>query len=299
MRKQRKTYWQDFIADAKNIWTVSRYLDPTKGSGCGQIPTLKSSNGRMVTSEPAIAQTLIKEFFKPPAEVASTDQERTNNEATREELAIEPVTEAEVQRAVFAANPYKAPGMDDIPAVVWQKVWPVLKHHIIKLFQLSINQAAIPQAWKTAKIIPLRKPKKEDYMLAKAYCPILLLATLGKMLEALVAERISYLVETHNLLPMSHFGARKGRSTTQALTVIQEYIYQVWKHRKVLSLVSFDLKGAYNGINTEVLIRRLRERRIPTILINWIASFCQERKASVVVNRVVSQVENLAHAGLP
>ena len=38
-----------------------------------------------------------------------------------EELPPEPITEAEVQRAVFAANTYKAPGPDDIPAIVWQK----------------------------------------------------------------------------------------------------------------------------------------------------------------------------------
>jgi hypothetical protein len=94
------------------------------------------------------------------------------------------------------------------------------------------------------------------------------------MLEALVAERISYLVETYNLLPKNHFGARKGRSTTQALTVIQEYIYQAWKHKKVLSLVSFDLKGAYNGVNTDILLERLRTRRVPAALRDWIANFC-------------------------
>lgn len=299
MRNQRKTHWQDFIADAKNIWTVSRYLDPSKGSSFSQIPALRNNDDRLVSSEPELAQTLLDEFFKPPPEVSTDRQDGTNEDAGRDELPMEPVTEAEVQRAVFAASPYKAPGIDDIPAVVWQKAWPTLKHHIVNLFQLSISKASIPQAWKTAKIIPLRKPKKPNYTLAKAYRPISLLSTLGKMLEALVAERISYLVETYNLLPKNHFGARKCRSTTQALTVIQEYIYHAWRHKKVLSLVSFDLKGAYNGVNTDVLLQRLRTRRVPAVLRDWIANFCQQRKASVMVNGVVSGITNLSQAGLP
>jgi hypothetical protein len=298
MKERKNSHWQNFIADAKNIWIVSRYLDPSKRTSFSQIPTLRNEHGQIVTSDPEMAQVLLNEFFKPPPEV-TTNEQTEPNEAIREELPMEPISEAEVKRAVFAASPHKAPGMDEIPAIFWQKIWPTLKHHTVKIFQLSISKASIPQAWKTAKIVPLRKPKKPDYTMAKAYRPISLLITLGKMLEAVVAERISYLVETHNLLPKNHFGARKGRSAVQALALIQEYIYQAWKHKKVLSLVSFDLKGAYNGVNTDVLIQRLRERRIPTELRNWIASFCQLRKASVGVNGSSSRITDLNQAGLP
>lgn len=34
-------------------------------------------------------------------------------------------------------------------------------------------------------------------------------ATLGKVLESVIAERITHTVETHGLLPTSHFEARK------------------------------------------------------------------------------------------
>ena len=216
-----------------------------------------------------------------------------------QDLPSEPLTEAEAQRAVFAAHPYKAPGPDDLPAVVWQELWPVLRNHITALFRLSLETATVPQSWKVAKIVPLRKPNKPDYTLAKAYRPISLLATLGKNLEAVVAERLSYLAETHHLLPKSHFGARKGRSTVQALTLLQESVYQAWRDKRVLSLVSFDVKGAYNGVSIEVLANRLRQRWIPQTLITWIVSFCQQRKASVVVNGHTTETTDLPQAGLP
>ncbi|KIW12892.1 hypothetical protein PV08_08079 [Exophiala spinifera] len=51
------------------------------------------------------------------------------------------------------------------------------------------------------EIIPLKKPGKDDYTLDKAWRPTFLLATLGKILESVIADRISYVVETHGLLP--------------------------------------------------------------------------------------------------
>jgi ribonuclease HI len=294
MRQQRKTHWQEFVAESKNIWSISRYMDPTKTTAFANIPTLRTGGD----SDEDIATTLLEEFFKPLPEV-ERQTEDSRNEPTLDELPMDAVTEAEVQRAVFAASPHKTPGIDDIPAFLWQQTWPILKHHIVTLFQLSIQSSSLPQAWKIAKIIPLRKPGKPDYTAPKAYRPISLLATLGKCLESLVAERISYLAETHNLLPKNHFGARKGRSTTQALTAIQEYVYQAWRERKVLSMVSFDLKGAYNGVDIESLAQRLRKRRIPEPLVKWTHNFCRQRSASVMINGHTTTVTELAQAGLP
>ena len=41
----------------------------------------------------------------------------------------------------------------------------------------------------------------------------------------------------------------------------------------VLSLVSFDVKGVYNGVNRSVLLRRLRARQILEKLVKWIEAF--------------------------
>ena len=113
-----------------------------------------------------------------------------------------------------------------------------------------------------------------------------------------MAERLSYLAEQHSLLPKNHFGARKRRSTVQALSLIQEKIYDAWRDKMVLSLVSFDVKGAYNGVNRNVLLRRLRACQVPEALVKWIEAFCISRQASIVVNGVASEVYDLAQAGL-
>ena len=135
--------------------------------------------------------------------------------------------------------------------------WPAVKHHVLTVFRASY-EGVLPTQWKHAKIIPLKKPGKDDYTFAKAWRPISLPATLGKILESVIAERISYAVETYGILPINHFGARKQRSAEQALLLLQEQILTAWRGRKILSLISFDVKGAYNGVCKEKLLQRMK-----------------------------------------
>ena len=127
----------------------------------------------------------------------------------------------------------------------------------------------------------------------------MLLATLGKILESVVAERISYTVETYGLLPTNHFGAQKQRSAEQALLLLQEQIYTTWWGHRIVSLVSFDVKGAYNGVCKERLLQRMRARGIPEKLLQWIEAFCSERTATIQINGQASEVRSLPQAGLP
>ena len=80
-------------------------------------------------------------------------------------------------------------------------------------------------------------------------------------------------METYGLLPANHFDARKQRSAEQALLLLQERIYTAWRSKKVVSLVSFDVKGAYNGVYKDRLLQRLAARGIPSDLVNWIDVF--------------------------
>jgi hypothetical protein len=134
---------------------------------------------------------------------------------------------------------------------------------------------------------------------SETWRPISLLSTLGKLLEAVVAERISFAVETYGLLPANDFGAIKLGSAEQALSLLQERIYTAWRGRKVLSLVNFDVKGAYNGVYKDRLLQRLAARGILSQVVNWVDVFCSGRTATVVVNDQASEVSELEQAGLP
>ncbi|OAQ60858.1 reverse transcriptase [Purpureocillium lilacinum] len=85
-------------------------------------------------------------------------------------------------------------------------------------------------------------------------------------------------------LPTNHFGARKQRSAEQALMLLQEQIYAAWRGRRILSLVSFDVKGAYEGVCKARLIQRMRASGLPEGLLRWVEAFCSNRTAALQVN---------------
>lgn len=67
----------------------------------------------------------------------------------------------------------------------------------------------------------------------------------------------------------------------------------------MLFLVTFDLKGAFNGVATDILLRCLRAHRIPKNYVRWIQDFCSERLATIIVNGYTSMPQLLEHPGLP
>ena len=293
IRKRKKDHWDDFLADNTNIWKATRFL--SSETQASRIPPLTKPNGDLVVKTEDQAAVLMEGFF--PLVPDQIDPEPITQNVPP--IKLGDITPEEIYQALQRTTPLKAPGIDGLPTIVWRQLWPVLKHQITHLFNCSIQQGSIPSQWREAKIIPLRKPGKGDYTTPKAWRPISLLSTLGKILEAVLADRLSYIVEKYSLLPTNHFGARKRRSTEQAITILQEQVYKAWRDRKVVSLISFDVKGAYNGVSKERLLQRLQARRIPNNIIKWIGAFCSDRTASITINGISLQVQRLPQAGLP
>lgn len=92
-------------------------------------------------------------------------------------------------------------------------------------------------------------------------------------MELLVANRLAHLSDLHQLLPGNHFGGLKRKNIVHALLVLQEIIYQAWRDKKILSLVTFDVQSAFSGVAPKVLAERLRQRQVPKTLVKLIEDF--------------------------
>jgi hypothetical protein len=73
----------------------------------------------------------------------------------------------------------------------------------------------------------LKKLGKSDYTNPSVYRPIALLNTLGKVLEAVILNRIKFITETYDLLLDTQYGACTNRATETALQQITEKIHTI------------------------------------------------------------------------
>ena len=87
-----------------------------------------------------------------------------------------------------------------------------------KCFQLEW----FPRGLRQAKVAVLQKLGKElvTYKTARGYRPIALLPNVRKVIEAILAVRISRVVEENGLLLEEQMGNRYGRSTDLAVRLL-------------------------------------------------------------------------------
>lgn len=110
------------------------------------------------------------------------------------------VTKEEIKTYISRVTTLKAPG----PDAIFNRVFKILKDQLAQLLEKIFNRclelAYHPKHFRETTTIALRKPDCGDYTKADNYRPITLLNTLGKILEALVAAKVT---EAHNLLPFT------------------------------------------------------------------------------------------------
>ncbi|KAI1004438.1 hypothetical protein K3495_g3774 [Podosphaera aphanis] len=108
---------------------------------------------------------------------------------------------------------------------------------------------------------------------------------MGKLLEKLVANRISDAAEKYSLLPDEQMGARPKRSSISAVELLTEQIHTIWgkSKKRVASLLSLDISGAFDNVSHERLLHNLRQKDIPLWITQFIKSFLEGRTTSIVI----------------
>jgi hypothetical protein len=122
-----------------------------------------------------------------------------------------------------------------------------------------------PSRFKRAKTVVLQKPGKPPatYRTPGGYRPIALLPTIGKVIEAVVARRITTVAEAYGLLPVEQMGNRAYRSTELAIRLVVAQVQEAWRQRATASLLQLDISGAFDTVNHTRLLATLRELGFP------------------------------------
>ena len=122
-----------------------------------------------------------------------------------------PFTMAELQSAIATTSDTSV-GPDRIHYFFFRHLPGITLCFLLDTFNALWSGHVFPDAWKEAVIIPIRKGGK-DGKDPRDYRPIALTSCMGKLLERMVVQRLSWHLERHQLLNNCQCGFRRGRST--------------------------------------------------------------------------------------
>lgn len=211
---------------------------------------------------------------------ASTIPPPTDSTAGAGEDPFKEISVFEVEWILKRLRKGRAIGSDRISNEILKLCYKVLAPCLAHLINASLRLGYFPKIFKNAMTVLLPKrstpDEKRNYSSPSDWRPIALLSCLGKVFEAVVAERMKELVVSRSLLHQSQTGF-VGKSSAHALDYILNVIRSGWKKRLVVSVLKLDIKSAYDSVQPPMLMDRLRSQRLPPWILNFIQSWLTDR----------------------
>jgi hypothetical protein len=191
---------------------------------------------------------------------------------------LEPVTIREVYNILKRTRVDIAGGRDGFRYTPIIRLHEILPQILPDLFNAMFKYSAHPVEWKVANCVVVPKQGKETYQDPKSYRPTSLLSCFGKVLEFLMAQRVTKAAKECEAVVDTQMDGRKNYSAVDALINISTPMSQPLrrrdkhpnpksKHRRTLprpSLLTHDIDGAFNNTDPEVLIQIMEQRRLPS-----------------------------------
>lgn len=142
------------------------------------------------------------------------------------------------------------------------------KENLRQIMEDCINGASVPREWRGATIFPLYK--KGDPSKAENYRGISILNCVYKLYASILTSRLEKFAEDNGVLPDSQFGFRKGRSTIDAIYVLNHCVQTSISSGSHLYAVFVDFKAAFDLVDRERLFVKLRACGCPEYLVRAI-----------------------------
>ena len=211
-----------------------------------------------------------------------------------------PFTMKELFFAIKKLRTNKAAGPDDITNEMLTHLPTKTLESLLQLYNLSWETGKCPDIWRKAHIVPILKKGKSPSQLS-SYRPISLTSCLCKLMERLVQTRLSYILESNDLLSSVQAGFRPLRSTVDQTVRLTQSIANGFNHKKPASrtvLATIDFSRAFDTVRHDALLHKLSILGLPLPFIRWIKAFLSDRRAAVSFNGELSKFFRLK-AGVP
>ena len=140
-------------------------------------------------------------------------------------------------------------------------------------------------------IIP--KPNKPSYDSPKSFRPIVLLNTLGKLIEKVIGERLQYHVVNNNFIHPSQLEGLKFKSTIDTGVILMHIIWSGWTRNCSTSTLTFDIAQFFPSLNHWLLISIILKVGLDRYIVGFFSNYLINRKTSYQWNSFLSSFFNI------
>ena len=294
--KKEKSVWQasrmENCATTSDIWkTVKNWL----GWKTGGPPTQLVVNGELLNKPKELSKSMNEYFVNkvtnlrgsiPPCRKNPLERVRNLMQNRRCSFSLKAVHPDDISKIIQNLKSSKSCGLDNIDSFVLKLACEELTPAITHVVNLSIGQSYFPSTWKTSKVIPLFK--KGDSTVQKNYRPVSLLPITSKILEKVVYEQLVKYLEENCILHPSHHGFRKNHSTATALLEMYSSWVEAFEENKVTAVVMLDMSAAFDLVDKEILIEKLKLYGLDDNSSSWMESYMSCRSQQVFLDGELS-----------
>ena len=291
IRAAKKLYFdrefEKHKSNLKKTWDLIKFAINSENKNQTQIHEL-FSNGIKHTDPLTIANELNHFFINAPLKIVSEIPDcKTNpvNETVHDKtfsLSESPVTRTEIMDAISQLLPKKSEDMFSISMFTVKQFVSSLIEPLYHIIYKSFETGAIPEQLKIAKIIPIHK--SGDRLLPDNYRPISLLRNFSNILEKVMSNRLTYFLESNNLLCQEQFGFRKSHSTLHPLVHFLNKISEAKNLNKHSIAIFCDLRKAFDTVDHKILLKKLYNLGVRGIELKWFENYLANRKQFVQLN---------------
>ena len=122
--------------------------------------------------------------------------------------------------------------------------------------------------------------------------------TVGKLMEQIVACKLTNDLEERGILPPNQGAFRPGKCTWENAAAFAHDVYEGFQRKEQTLAVAIDLEDAYNRVQIKTLVDLLLKHKVSFTMTRWIAAALLERTVALRLGDWVSSPKQLT-MGLP
>ena len=301
IRQARRQTWKAYVSTINTETTTAEIWKKVKKiSGrykAHNLPVLENEQQTRTSDPQKVAEILSDSLAKYlNGSLYSEEFQRIRTLALNEELNFssandeyynQPLTMQEFRTSLKECSE-TSPGEDNISYSMIKNSHPTTLCYLLDTFNEVWKSGTLPDAWRRAIKISIKKSGKTGFD-PKHYRPISLTCCMCKLMERIVAKRLSWLIEKNNILSPHQYGFRKGRSTLDPLLKLEHDIKDAFTRKHMVLAVFFDLEKAYDTTWKRGILNKLHTAGIRGHLPSFIANFLSKRTFKVRIGKNLSQ----------